>query len=112
MAVDPTSVLWGESFYGDEPWYQYDATIVTEVSQCACSFLHATIGIQGTFHDQHGWIVDMPYWSALRQYVQWCIDGDMDFLWHAEQVSEGDVYYTQLAVKQMTIFLNRAVDCK
>ena len=112
MAVDPTSFLWGESFYGDEPWYQYDATIVKEVSHCACSFLHATIGLQGTFHDQHGWIVDMNYWSALRQYVQWCIDGGMDFMWHAQQVGEGDEHYTQLAIKQMTIFLNRAVDCK
>lgn len=112
MAEDVLSFLFGESLWGDEPRFQFDATVAKEVNHAALSFLHSTIGLSGTFHDQHGWMVDMDAWSALRQYIQWCIDGQMDFLWHAHQVSIDDEFYMALATRRMRSFLDKAADVK
>jgi hypothetical protein len=106
MSASPLFALFGESTWADEPWFQYDAGQVKEVSDAALAFLHYTIGLHGLLHDQHGYIVDMDSWSALVQYVRWCDEQNLDFLFHCGKLEEGDPFYTQLATSKLQGYLH------
>lgn len=105
MSASPFALLYGESIWGDDPWFQYDCTVAKEVSHDALQFLHNTLGLHGDFHDQHGWLVDMDSWAALRMYVQACLDNNEPFEVHLDKVVENDTYYVALATVRMEAFL-------
>ena len=111
MNSSATSMLFGDSHF-DVPWFQYDSGEIREVSQCALDFLSNTIGLHGELHDQHGYIVDMASWSALKQYLHWCTEQNIDFMFHADKILEGDFYYKCLGTNTMEQLLAKALDLK
>lgn len=113
MADPVSSLLFGASNWGDDPWYQYDVKAeVKEVSHDALIFLQQTIGLHGTYHDGHGWMVDMDSWSALRQYVQLCLDNGEEFLLHVEKVIETDPAFCEMAMKRMKCLYTKVSQVK
>lgn len=106
------SWFFGDSYWGDDPWYQYDATEAKQVSHACLDFLHTTVGLYGTYHDHHGWLIDMDLWAALKLYVQHCIDNQEDFLFHTRMVEGDDLAYMVLATKRMSEFLNKVKSVK
>jgi hypothetical protein len=115
MSSSATSLLFGESdsyWLGTEPWYQYDCGEIKQVSQIAMDFISNTIGLHGDKHDQHGWIINLATWAALTQYVRWCDEQGLDFLFHASMINEGDATYQELCTKQMQKLLDQAQQLK
>lgn len=102
--MDPLECLFGPGDGHSEPWHAYHNCICREVNQATCDFLHNTVGLFGDFHDTNGWMIAMPVWNALLQYVHWCQDQQADFAFHVAQVQEGDLYYRQLAVAKLEQF--------
>ena len=107
MATNPFDLLYGDSNWVSEPWFQYDSSVAKEVSHDALSFLQATLGLHGDFHDQHGWLLDMDSWAALRMYVQTCVDNNESFEFHLTKVCDDDPFYVALAISRMTEFLSK-----
>ena len=105
------SFLFGDGDW-ECPWYQYDAGVVKEVSQDALDFLQQTIGLHGTFHDQHGFIVDFKHWDAMLRYVDWCEQEKTDVLFHLDQIAQGSLYYKELATTKMESFMKAAEAAK
>jgi len=112
MAVTVSSLIFGDSNWGEDPWYQWDATEVKEASNDALSFLQQTIGLHGTYHDGHGWMVDMDSWVALREYVQIGIDNGEDFLLHVDKVTEDDPAFCQMANNRMEALCSKVSQVK
>ena len=97
-----------ESLFGNDdghfdPWHQFHKCECKELSQTTLDLLRATVGLEGFFHDSHGWVIDMDLWRALLQYVAWCNDEQLDFHYHASQIQEGDEFY----IRMVTEMLNR-----
>ena len=112
MATNPFALLYGDSNWVTEPWFQYDCTVAKEVSHDALTFLHATFGLHGDFHDQHGWLVDMDSWAALKMYVQTCVDNNECFELHLTKVADHDAFYVVLATSRTEEFHSKVKDVK
>ena len=105
MSDSPFALLHGERNWGEDPWFQYDCTVATEVSHDALQLICNTLGPRGDFHDQHGWLVHMDSWAALRMYVQACVDNNEQFEFDLNKVAEDDAFYVALASARMEAFL-------
>ena len=103
MEDDCLAVLFGPGNW-DCPWHQYFKCEVKELGHDALQFLHCTVGLSGTFHDDHGWMIDTQLWCALVKYIKWCQEEKVDFLFHVDKVMEGDEYYICLASTTMKKF--------
>jgi hypothetical protein len=102
--MDPVECLFGAGDGLGEPWHAYHNCICKEVSQITLDFLQSTVGVHGSWHDTNGWCIDLTLWSALLQYVNWCVSEKLDFSYHVSQVLEGDVYYSRLAYIKLIEF--------
>ena len=102
--MDPLECLFGRGDGHFEPWHAYHKCECKEINQSTCDFLHDTLGLYGDWHDTNGWIISLPLWNALVQYVRWCEEQKTDFKFHIAKVQEGDEYYRQLACAKLTEF--------
>jgi len=102
--MDPLECVFGPGDGILEPWHAYHKCQCKEVNQATCDFLHATAGLEGSYHDGYGWVIEMDLWSAFLQYIHWCQEHQIDFKFHMSQVLAGDVYYTKLAATKLTEF--------
>lgn len=112
MSDSPFALLHGESHWGEDPWFQYDCTVAKEVSHDALQFICHTVGLHGDYHDQHGWLVDMDSWAALRMYAQPCVDNNEQFEVHLNKVAEDDAFYVALATARMEACLAKVKAAK
>ena len=92
----------GDGF--SEPWHAYHLCTCKELNQGTIDFLAATAGVHGTWHDTHGWLLDMSLWTALLKYIQWCDEQQLDFKYQMEQVLNDDLYYVRLVEKKLEEF--------
>jgi hypothetical protein len=103
--MDPLSSLFGEGDGICEQWFAYHQCVCKEIKQEVLDFLHISLGcLEGTFHDSHGWIINLNVWGALVQYVNWCSEENVDFEFHLLKVLENDVFYMSLAEKKLKEF--------
>jgi hypothetical protein len=102
--MDPMASLFGPGDGVSEAWHQFHMCTCKEVNQATVDFLHSTVVLAGSWHDNHGWVIDMSSWSALLQYVHWCTEQQVDIHYHMDQVKSGDEYYVSLATRKMSEF--------
>lgn len=101
------SVLFGPG-NRDCPWYQFDAGIAKEVSEDALEFVLHTVGLYGLHQDHIGYMVDMKVWDALLQYIAWCKQENLDFLFHVDMIANGDSHYQDLSSSKMKALMKSA----